>query len=41
MKADLMHKNFYEGLAAREDVGDALRDVERLVAAVRAALKGG
>ena len=41
MKADSMHKNFYEGLATKEDVEDALRDVERLVAAARAALRGG
>ncbi len=30
-QADSMHKNFYENLATREDVEDALREVERLV----------
>ena len=34
LKADSMHKNFYEGLAMREDVEDALRDVEKLVTAI-------
>ncbi len=32
--ADSMHKNFYEGLATREDVEDALREVEKLVEAI-------
>jgi len=31
LKADSMHKNFYEGLATREDVEDALKEVEKLV----------
>ena len=34
LKADSMHRNFYEGLATREDVEDALRDVEKLVKGV-------
>ena len=38
--ADSMHKNFYEGLATREDVEDALREVEKLVESVRGALGG-
>jgi len=33
-QADSMHKNFYEGLATREDVEDSLREVERLVTAL-------
>jgi len=37
--ADSMHRNFYEGLATREDVEDALREVERLVNAVDQALR--
>ncbi len=36
MVADSMHKN--EGMATREDVEDALREVERLVESVRKAL---
>jgi len=32
--ADSMHKNFYEGLATREDVEDSLREVEKLVSAI-------
>jgi len=34
LKADSMHKNFYEGLATREDVEDSLREVEKLVSAI-------
>jgi len=34
LKADSMHKNFYEGLATREDVEDSLKEVEKLVSAV-------
>ena len=41
LKADSMHKNFYESLATREDVEDALRDVERLVTTVAKTLKLG
>jgi phosphate uptake regulator len=37
-QADSMHKNFYENLATREDVEDALREVEKLVKAVDEAL---
>lgn len=39
MLASSMHVNFYEGLATREDVEDALREVERLVKAVAEALR--
>jgi len=39
LKADSMRKNFYEGLATREDVEDSLRDVERLVSEVARALR--
>ena len=35
LKADSMHKNFYEGLATREDVEDSLKEVEKLVATIR------
>jgi len=38
-QADSMHKNFYEGLATREDVEDSLREVERLVTAVSEAIE--
>lgn len=38
--ADSMRKNFYEGLATREDVEDALMEVERLVRAITARLRG-
>jgi len=31
LKADSMHKNFYEGLATREDVEDTLKEVEKLI----------
>ena len=34
LKADSMHKNFYEGLATKEDVEDALREAEKLVSAI-------
>ena len=34
LKADSMHKNFYEGLATKEDVEDTLKEVEKLVSAV-------
>jgi uncharacterized protein (UPF0332 family) len=37
-QADSMHKNFYENLATREDVEDALQEVEKLVKAVDEAL---
>jgi len=37
-QADSMHKNFYEGLATREDVEETLEEVKRLVAAVRDAI---
>ena len=33
-QADSMHRNFYENLATREDVEDALREVEKLVEAI-------
>jgi len=38
-QADSMHKNFYEGLATREDVEDSLREVEKLVKAVSEAVE--
>ena len=34
-QADSMHKNFYEGLATKEDVEDALKEVEKLVRTIR------
>ena len=34
LKADSMYKNLYEGLATREDMEDALREVEKLVSAI-------
>jgi len=34
LKADSMHRNFYEGLATRSDVEDSLRGVEKLVLAI-------
>ncbi len=36
--ADSMHRNFYEGLATKEDVEDVLREVQKLVEAVVSAL---
>ena len=39
--ADSMHKNYYENLATREDVEDALGEVRRLVDAVAGALGEG
>jgi hypothetical protein len=33
-QADSLHKNFYESLATRVDVEDALREVEKLVKAM-------
>jgi len=39
LKADSVHKNFYESLATREDVEDALKEVEKLVTAVAKTLK--
>jgi hypothetical protein len=36
-----MHKNYYENLATREDVEDALGEVRRLVDAVAGALGEG
>ena len=38
-QADSMHKNFYEGLATREDVEDTLREVEKLVKAVKESIE--
>jgi len=40
LKADSMHKNFYEGLATREDVEDSLKEVEKLVSAVSKCVEG-
>ncbi|MCY0867623.1 MAG: PaREP1 family protein [Desulfurococcus sp.] len=37
--ADSMHRNFYEGLATREDVEDAIEEVEKLVKAIAEKLK--
>jgi len=34
LKADSTHKDFYEGLATREDVEDSLREVEKLVSTI-------
>jgi len=34
LKADSMHRNFYEGLATRSDVEDSLKGVEKLVSAI-------
>ncbi|MEM2685693.1 MAG: PaREP1 family protein, partial [Candidatus Bathyarchaeia archaeon] len=34
MKADSMHKNFYENLATKEDVKDALEEVNKLVSSL-------
>jgi len=39
LKADSMHKNFYEGLATREDVEDSLKEVEKLVTTVSKAIE--
>lgn len=38
-QADSVHKGFYEGLATRVDVEDAL-EVEKLVAAVQSLIEG-
>lgn len=38
-QADSMHRNFYENLATREDVEDALREVEKLVETVKRLLE--
>jgi len=38
-QADSMHKNFYEGLATREDVEDALVEVEKLVKAINESIE--
>ncbi len=38
-QADSMHKNLYEGLATREDVEDTLREVEKLVKAVKESIE--
>jgi len=38
-QADSMHKNFYEGLATREDVEDSLKEVEKLVTAINKLIK--
>ena len=35
-----MHKNFYEGLATREDVEDALKEVEKLVLTISERIRG-
>jgi len=40
LKADSMHRNFYEGLATREDVENSLREVERLVSAIGERVEG-
>ena len=37
--ADSIHKNFYEGLATREDVEDSIKEVEKLVKAIANCLK--
>ncbi|GAB6148777.1 PaREP1 family protein [Stetteria hydrogenophila] len=37
--ADSMHKNFYEGLATREDVEDAIKEVGKLVEAIAEKLR--
>ena len=39
LKADSMHRNFYEGLATREDVEDSLKDVENLVERIAESIK--
>ncbi len=39
-QADSMHRNFYEGLATREDVEDTLREVKKLVSAVSESVEG-
>ncbi len=39
-QADSMHRNFYEGLATREDVEDTLREVKKLVSAVSESIEG-
>lgn len=39
-QADSMRKNFYEGLATREDVEDVLREVKKLVTAIRNSIEG-
>jgi len=39
LMADSMHKNFYEGLATKEDVEDSLKEVEKLVAAIGEAIE--
>jgi hypothetical protein len=39
--ADSMHKNYYENLATREDVEDALGEVRRLVGEVAGTLGKG
>ena len=39
MKAFSTHKNFYENLATRGDVGDLLKDVEKLVREIAKAVK--
>jgi len=38
-QADSMHKNFYEGLATREDVEDSLKEVEKLVTTINKLIK--
>jgi len=40
LKADSMHRNFYEGLATKEDVEDSLREVEKLVSAISERVEG-
>jgi len=35
-----MRRNFYEGLATREDVENSLREVERLVSAIGERVEG-
>ncbi|MBS7633910.1 PaREP1 family protein [Candidatus Bathyarchaeota archaeon] len=40
MKADSMHKNFYENLATNEDVKDVLEEVNKLVSTLSEKLSG-
>lgn len=40
MKADSMHKNFYENLATNEDVKDAIEEVNKLVSTLSEKLSG-
>jgi len=38
-QADSMHKNFYENQATKEDIEDTLREVEKLVKAIKEVLR--